>query len=343
MAHDEIDDETLRGVVTGAADAVTARAVANWRLRSAANERRFQEVAAIAHVMTMLANAEEVPPPPSVAQLTGSASHSRWRVPRRSLVSAAIAAAVIAAVGLGMRDRAGEESRWGGEQFVAGSAETATIELRDSTVVRLSPGSRLRLLDRAGVRAVHLDGRAYFAVAKDARRPFVIQTSAGEVRVLGTRFDLETAAQDLSLLVVEGLVTVAPTGRSPMQVGAGEMSEVRAGRVLPLRRVANVADAVSWTGRFLAFQETPLREAIREVERTYGVSVRLEDRGLGDRTLTMWFADEPIENVLTVVCLVVEASCVHTGSVITIAPSRQPGYAPPRREPARAVGKEGPS
>jgi transmembrane sensor len=323
----DIDDELLFRVATGASEASEVRLVDEWRRQSPENEQRYLGVVAILDAMTQLERGRSCAEPPRSEQVTGVGRQAVVLRKRRSFlgrpVALAIAATLVAAVGAGVWQASSSfrfRPAFGAEQFVTGPAETATIVLKDSTVVRLAPQSRLRLLEVPGVRAVVLEGRAYFAVAKNGRLPFRIQTNAGEVTVLGTRFDLEASQQDLRLVVVEGQVTLKPTGKAKVAIVAGEISQVKAGRLLPVLRVPDASAAIAWTGSFLAFQGTPVRDAVREIERQYGVHVHLADSSLADRTLTMWFANERLESMLGIVCLVLESTCSVAGSEITIKP-----------------------
>jgi ferric-dicitrate binding protein FerR (iron transport regulator) len=209
------------------------------------------------------------------------------------------------------------ESDFGTEDFFTGKAERAVIELRDGTVVRLGPESRLTVLAARVQREVTLTGRAFFAVAKDSGRPFTIRTGAGALTVLGTRFDVEARERDLRLIVVEGRVAMASAaGRS--EIAAGEMSRVFDGRQLPTVPVKDAAAYVEWVGDFLAFQSTPLSQVAGEIERKYGVSVELRDSVLARRTITAWFSDRPLADVLRVVCLAAAARCTMSDSVVWI-------------------------
>ena len=322
----DLDDEVLFRVATGAAGTDEISAVEVWRGEAPENDRRFLQVAGILGAMTDLEGERHRPEPPPVGLITGTRRLSAQPRPNRSAVrrfgALAVAAAAVLAVGAVVwRTRApAGPPVFGAEQFVTGPAETATIQLRDSTVVRLAPKSRLRLLQVAGVRAVVLEGRGYFAVAKNADLPFRIQTEAGTLTVLGTRFDVEASNRDLRLVVVEGRVALVPANSPRVVVTAGEMSQVKSGRLLPVIKVPDVAAVTRWTGSFLAFQGTPFREAVREIERQYGVRVTVTDASLADRTLTMWFADERLDTVLGIVCLVLESKCTVNGANVTIQP-----------------------
>jgi transmembrane sensor len=181
------------------------------------------------------------------------------------------------------------------------------VQLGEGSVVRLAPSSRLRVL--AGrERAVSLEGRAFFAVERMAGHPLRVHTAAGEARVLGTRFELATDRDQMQLRVVEGSVALS-TQRGRTEVAAGEESGVRNGAVTPPTRVAAPAAVATWVGIFLAFQATPLRAAVLEIERVYGTPVTVGDSTLAEQTITATFTDRPVQEVVNVVCSVLNARC----------------------------------
>lgn len=213
------------------------------------------------------------------------------------------------------------ELGFGADAFVTGPAETATITLRDGSVVKLASQSRLDLEPTRSERRVSLDGQAFFAVAPMSGRPFVVRTAKGEVRVTGTRFDLATRGDDLQLVVVEGRVAVSASGLEG-EIRAGQMGRVVNGTPLPVLEVDDPHELSAWVGQFIAFQSTPLADAAREIMRHYPVRIVVTDSAVAKRTITAWFSDWSLEDVMTVVCTVAEARCSTEGDVITIEPDR---------------------
>jgi ferric-dicitrate binding protein FerR (iron transport regulator) len=166
-------------------------------------------------------------------------------------------------------------------------------------------------------RAVHLEGRAFFAVERMPQHPLRIHTAAGDARVLGTRFELATKADHLELRVLEGKVALT-TPRQRTEVTAGQETTVNAGTVTPPINVPSPATVATWVGKFLAFQATPLSEAAREIERVYGKPVTVADSALARETITATFTDRPITDVVDVVCAVLNAHCQVTDSYVRI-------------------------
>jgi transmembrane sensor len=204
-------------------------------------------------------------------------------------------------------------------EFATEHAEMVTASLDDGSVVRLAPESRLRVTPVASRREVWLDGEAFFAVAKDSSRPFAVRTRAGSVEVLGTRFDLRVVGDELRLVVTEGKVALT-SGTHRQIVVAGQVAHVRDGRAPVVESTAKIDSLLSWTDGFIVFQNTPLRQVTRELERRYGVRVLLPDSTIASRTVTAWFTNQDFHQVLFAICRAVDAHCTLRDSVASIEP-----------------------
>jgi transmembrane sensor len=315
-----MDEDILFRSLTGRATAAEESAVRAWREAARDNERQYRE---LGRLLQVSARADSLTrgrtkAPDSAVLIAASEPALGDPVGRQARpiagrswipwVAGAAAAVLAAAVAWNLRGAAPLPVGFRVSEFLTGHGETATISLTDGTVVRLAERSKLKLRGDGGGREVALQGRAYFAVAKDRQRPFQIQTSAGEVAVVGTRFDLQAENEDLRLLVVEGQVRLS-AGGGKAEVRAGEMGRLIKGTPVPVVRVPDVAGMVDWKGNFLAFQDTPLEEVAREIERQFGIGIEIRDARLAKRTLTGWFADWSREEVMEAVCGVANARC----------------------------------
>ena len=193
------------------------------------------------------------------------------------------------------------------QEFITAPGETAMVRLGDGSVIRLGPGSRVRNVD-GSARAVVLEGEAFFSIASNPAQPFRVTTAAGTARVLGTRFHLTAQLDELRLVVVEGTVALG-TATEEVQVGAGQAASIIEGRPGPVTAAPPIEEAAAWLEGFIIFQDTPLALAIREVEQRYGAEVAVEDAVLLERTLTMWFTSKSLDEVMTVICNVIDAQC----------------------------------
>ncbi len=323
---DEILLRFLRGEVRGSEE----EQVTAWLRRSPDHKERLRELREILSLAQAMDSRVDPGEPPRATEVifqagvqAGHSRHlSRRRRSARSLVPlAAAAVAVLLTFGIlgyerwiGSSDVAGLAA----EEFMTGSAESSTIRMNDGSVIRLGPGSRLQVMTGGSNRQVVLEGRAFFSVTHNATRPFQVFAPAGSVRVLGTRFEMEADISGIRVVVIEGSVALAANDTEVL-VRSGEMTEIIRGKQGEVRKGPGMAEiSAEWMGQFLVFQDTPLTKAVEEIEELYGVDVQILGPALGGKTLTMWFSSQSLEDVLSVVCSVISASCRIDGKMVRI-------------------------
>jgi transmembrane sensor len=331
-----MDDELLFRSATARTTPAEEQALAEWRAGSAANERAYREVV---DVLCMAADADDTlvfgPAPAAQEMLArrrrtaarlgrGGARRSAWRA-AGWLAAAGIALALALPPAHRLWQAQGGPAAtagagFGSDEFVT-ELEPATVGLRDGSVVRLAPGTRLRVHTRHDGREVSLAGRGFFTVVPDPALPFTVRSDAGVVTVLGTRFDLTAAGEDLRLIVLEGSVRLTVRGTQTI-VRAGQLAQVRGGNLVPPIEVPDPASLIGWVGNFISFHETPLRAVARELERLYQVRIEFSDPQLGDRTVTALFAGRSYDEIAEVICVVAHLKCTKTGDILRMAPAR---------------------
>ena len=160
-------------------------------------------------------------------------------------------------------------------------AQRGTHTLADGTRVELNARTSLRFENTGTERRVRLgDGEALFIVAKDAARPFIVETPAGSVRVTGTTFSVRNDAAApvaLEVLVVEGSVQVRPSDQTgqhasePYSLKAGDRLAAgsRGVEVSALSKAA-IENALAWREGYAIFEDVPLSEAAACFARYHG-------------------------------------------------------------------------
>lgn len=309
-----------------------ARRFEEWRRASPMNESRVRELSRIWDLAARedpyarLANA-----PPSLDALLRMRDEAGWRTPvpgvrgthRRwwMLAGAGMVAAAGALVFTARAwvQRPAVNHEFSASEFVTDTVEMVTARLDDGSVVRLAPQSRLRVTPSVHRREVWLDGEAFFAVVRDSERPFTVRTRAGEVEVLGTRFDVRVVGAELRLVVTEGQVAIT-AGNTRRIVVAGQVARVENEGVPVIENIAQPEELLGWMRGFLVFQNTPLHQVARELEQRYGVRVLLPDSGIAARTVTAWFTHQKVDQVLEAVCRAVDAHCTLRAGVASIEP-----------------------
>ena len=227
-------DELIIRVLSGDAEPIEERRLSEWRAETPQNDQHFQDVAAIWQASEAVPDAR-ISPPPAVETIVLRGEALRRRDERRRFARGLsrrenwpwAAAAAIAAISLGVWIGSGERTavELAGTEFIAGSAEATTSALSDGSFVRLDAGSAVRFVGGRESREAWLSGRAFFGVASDPRRPFVVHTDLGDTRVLGTRFEVSSRADDLRVIVVEGRVAVTSTLGRSSEVAKGQMAD----------------------------------------------------------------------------------------------------------------------
>jgi len=197
----------------------------------------------------------------------------RWWKP------AAIAASLAAVVGVGAIQFAPDRQPSGHEAVMAQVRFDTPVGGRRT--VPLSDGSRIELntatIVRAGVasdrREVWLDrGEAYFEVAHDADRPFIVHAGSRTVTVLGTKFSVRRDENRVIVSVVEGRVRIedSRTGQAARAaiISGGDVAIARGpSTLLAARSEERVESALAWRDGMLAFDQATLAEAASEFNR----------------------------------------------------------------------------
>lgn len=148
-----------------------------------------------------------------------------------------------------------------------------TVPLNDGTRIELNTDTRLRTAISARGRRVWLDrGEAYFEVAHDPSRPFVVDAGTRRVTVLGTRFSVRRDGERVTVAVVEGRVRIDPArpsaGALPEVVTGGDMAVAQGPSILVAPRSREkVASELSWRRGLLTFDQATLAEAAVEFNR----------------------------------------------------------------------------
>lgn len=151
-----------------------------------------------------------------------------------------------------------------------GTGEWRSYTLQDGSTIALDSGSAVNLhFDRQRREVELVQGAIRVVVAKDAARPFVVDTPQGEMRALGTRFMVERGEQATTLSMLESKVAVrtATDAAHAVVVQAGQRVRITAAAVSPLEPIdANGAD-YAWQHHKLAVEDRPLSEVLAQLNR----------------------------------------------------------------------------
>lgn len=165
----------------------------------------------------------------------------------------------------------------------------AQVPMSDGSQVTLNTDSKIRLAFSQTERRVELQqGEAFFEVAKDPQRPFVVAAGDKRVVAVGTRFSVRRDADDVRVFITEGEVRIDDAAQPPARNRAeqGEIFTLSAGSVahtsdagvlIQEKTVREVEGYLSWRTGHLIFRDSTLAEAVAEFNRYNTRKVVIED------------------------------------------------------------------
>jgi len=150
------------------------------------------------------------------------------------------------------------------------------IHLPDGTRVWLNALSSLKFPTSfpSDIRQVQLKGEAYFEVAKDKAKPFVVDVNDMQVKVLGTHFNINsyTPQSAIYTTVLEGAVAVSNAGLAKT-VLPGQQLQYNGAHTMHLANEVDVTQITAWKEGFFSRKAISLKDLMDEVSRWYGVKV----------------------------------------------------------------------
>lgn len=155
-----------------------------------------------------------------------------------------------------------------------------TFTLPDSSSVTLAPGSTLRLQKHKDKRLVQMTGKVYFNVRHDDRAPFRVNAGSGFVKVLGTRFQVDSR-DPISVSVVSGkvLFSAIRSGEEALILTKGQSAVLDPAASKPVEITPKHPNPAAWaTGEFI-YDNTPLPEVLSELSEYYDVTLVAFDAG----------------------------------------------------------------
>lgn len=182
------------------------------------------------------------------------------------------------------------------------------LGLADGTSVHLNSGTSLRYptaFAEGEKRQVYLTGEAYFEVARDVTRPFIVNAEELKVQVLGTQFNVSAYPEDESadVVLVEGSVGMfvegedfSDSGNKPLE--PGYLGSYHKGQQLFSKEEVISGIYTSWIEGELVFRNAAFENILKKLERHYNIKIINERKELNQITFNANFGDEPIERVL---------------------------------------------
>lgn len=189
------------------------------------------------------------------------------------------------------------------EEVVVDKGERIQIMFQDGTKVYINSDSKLRYPKKFALntREVYLEGEAYFVVAKNKNRPFIVNLSGPAIHVLGTSFNVQDYPENKDIVVCldEGNINLTlPTEKKyPVQPGE-RLVYNKDNQQCTISKMHDMQRLSMWKQNVIVFKDTPLPEVIKILNRWYNVEFKVEDENVLKYVYTLTSDNTLLEKVL---------------------------------------------
>ncbi|MBD3629460.1 FecR domain-containing protein [Cyclobacterium sp.] len=183
-----------------------------------------------------------------------------------------------------------------------GEGEKLQLTLPDDSKITLNANTTVSFSSLYGVkdRIVRLSGEAFFEIAKDSLRPFRVETDGIVTTALGTAFNVFARSGQVSVALTEGRVAVDGP-QSKMELEPGQLARMDKSTAISgvMVKKFDVEKITGWKEGRLVFDKKPLKLILEDLERWYGVEMKI-DPGLNvNRRVIGTFRNKNLSDVLT--------------------------------------------
>ena len=180
--------------------------------------------------------------------------------------------------------------------------QKSVFRLSDGSVIRLNAGSSLRYPEvfSENERRVVLSGEAFFDVASDKNKPFVVVSKGLVTTVLGTSFNIRSYGENdkAAVIVASGKVKVENNVGGTVILLPEEQATFDRETKKITKGSVNLERMLAWKDNTLWFENDPLVEVAGQLEKWYDVNISFKDNAVKDCLLTGRFRNENLTNVL---------------------------------------------
>ncbi|BAV09805.1 FecR family protein [Filimonas lacunae] len=184
------------------------------------------------------------------------------------------------------------------------TSEVVTDTLPDGSVVTLNKNAQLNyrknLASTDNNRKVNLEGEAFFNIAPDKNKPFVITAGDVTVKVLGTSFNIKRTATSTEIIVASGAIEVVHHNQA-MRLQQQEKIVVTTNDN-QLQKQQNNSELYSYyhTRQFVC-KNTPLYQLVNVLNEAYDAHIVIANKAIQSLPLTTTFQQQPVDSIITVI------------------------------------------
>jgi transmembrane sensor len=190
------------------------------------------------------------------------------------------------------------------KQVNAGGA-IAQVQLIDGSVIDLNKNASIRypLAFKGNTREVFLEGEAFFNIARDTTKPFIIHTSTTDIRVLGTSFNvLSDKNGNIEVVVKTGVVSVSSGNEnSKIVLNKNEKGVFRVSTGKLVKSINTDFNYLSWKTHKFVFREEPLSNVFKRIHEVYDVELQVSSANMLNSKLTATYDSLELTEVVKMI------------------------------------------
>lgn len=174
--------------------------------------------------------------------------------------------------------------------------------LPDGTIATLNKHTTLSypVSFKGKTRSVNLKGEAFFNVAPDKEKPFIIDVNDVQVKVVGTSFNVRSYNGITEVIVETGIVQVTKDGKM-IELKAGERTSLTQKDSVAAIEVSEDKLYNYYISKTFVCDNTPLWKLVEKLNEAYGVNINIEREELRKLPLTVTFDEESLDTILNII------------------------------------------
>lgn len=223
-----------------------------------------------------------------------------------------IAASVVLVVGLGVITYFLVNNPVEPKEMIAQSGQNILVDtLPDGSVITLNKKSTVTYPSKfkGNKRTIALKGEAFFDVAPDKNKPFIISVNDVQVTVVGTSFNIKSENGNTEVVVETGIVQVGKSGKT-VELTAGEKIVISTNDSNATKEAVSDKLYNYYRTKEFVCDDTPLWKLVQVLNEAYDANIVIGRKELNDKKLTTTFVNESLDQVLEVIHLTFDITVI---------------------------------
>ena len=197
-------------------------------------------------------------------------------------------------------------------EMIAQTGQNVLVDtLPDGSVITLNKRSTITYPSKfkGDTRAIALKGEAFFNVAPDKKKPFIISVNDVQVTVVGTSFNIKSENGNTEVVVETGIVRVSKSGKT-VELTAGEKINMYANDSNVTKEAVTDKLYNYYRSKVFVCDDTPLWKLVQVLNEAYDANIVIGRKELNDKKLNTTFNNESLEQVLEIIHLTFDITVI---------------------------------